>query len=152
MWCSTVYTCVMKFLKLTSVRIFPPTWSENHYRTSIFPRDCVDTQRIVCSRQIELRPSETAITISTSHPFRCLWLTREKDLCHQYQRESIDSLCNFVYSNLNYCLKHSSLGPPSQPTALIKPTTTAVHNFPQREQILVLLRLRCTSARAVVTC
>lgn len=82
-----------------------------------------------CSIQIKPWPSEMAITISTSHPFRCLCLTQEKDQCHQSQWESIDSACNFVCSNLNYCLKRSSLGPLSQPTALIKPTTMAVWNF-----------------------
>lgn len=82
-----------------------------------------------CSRQIKPWPSEMAITISTSHPFRCLCLTQEKDQCHQSQWESIDSACNFVCSNLNYCLKRSSLGPLSQPTALIKPTTMEVWNF-----------------------
>lgn len=92
-----------------------------------------------------------AITISTSHPFHCLCLTQEKDQCHQYQGESIDSACNFVCSNLNYCLKRSSLGPLSQPTALIKPTTMAVWNFLECEQILVLLRLWCTGTHAAVT-
>lgn len=100
-----------------------------HVNISTGWKDCVDTQRIVCSRRIELRPSETAITISTSHPFRCFWLAQEKYQRHRYQRESIDSACNFVCSNLNYCLKHSSPGPLSQPTVLIKPTTTACAQF-----------------------
>lgn len=103
-------------------------------------RLCRDTVSF-CSRQIKPWHSEMAITISTRHPFRCSWLTQEKDQCHQYQRESIDSACNFVCSNLNYCLKRSSLGPLSQPTALIKPTTMAVQNFPEYEQIVAPLPL-----------